>query len=442
MPPIEEPKERRRSNEPSEPQRTPAAAPAPAPAINQPNWAAPRKRSYRAWIILGVLGLAAIWYLATHRPAGDQTTGGRAGQDGPVPITPGTVAMKDVPIYLTGIGTVQAFNTVTVHSRVDGELNQIVFTEGQDVKEGDPLAIIDPEPFQTALDQAAGKQGEDQAQLENAKLDLARDTDLLNQKVISSQQFDTQKALVAQLEATVVSDVAAVASARVQLNYTTIRSPIAGRVGIREIDQGNIIHAADTNGLVVITQLQPISVLFTLPEQNLRQIHQQSPTGEGMQVVAVDRDDNTILDSGTIAVVNNQIDPTTGTIQLKANFPNPKYQLWPGQFVNARLLLMTRKNGIVVPAQVVQDGPAGSFVYVIQPDNTVQTRPVKVAQVDNNVALIDDGLKAGEKVVVDGQYKLRPGAKVTLPSATPGAHGGGGGGHQHSSPAASPASPA
>ncbi len=218
---------------------------------------------------------------------------------------------------------------------------------------------------------------------------------------------------------------AAVASARVQLNYTTIRSPIAGRVGIRQIDQGNIIHAADTNGLVVITQLQPISVLFTLPEQNLRQIHQQSPTGEGMQVLAVDRDDNTILDSGTIAVVNNQIDPTTGTIQLKANFPNPKYQLWPGQFVNARLLLMTRKNGIVVPAQVVQDGPAGSFVYVIQPDNTVQTRPVKVAQVDNNVALIDDGLKAGEKVVVDGQYKLRPGAKSScrqhLPERTAGA---------------------
>lgn len=431
MPPIEELKEKRRSTDPAEPQRT--------PAVIQPNRAAPRKRGYRAWIILGVLAIAAILYLATYRPAGDQTAGGRAGADGPVPITPGAAAMKDVPIYLTGIGTVQAFNTVTVHSRVDGELNQIVFTEGQDVKEGDPLAIIDPEPFQTALDQAVGKQGEDQAQLENAKLDMTRDTDLLNQKVISSQQFDTQKALVAQLDATVVSDVAAVASARVQLNYTTIRSPIAGRVGIRQIDQGNIIHAADTNGLVVITQLQPISVLFTLPEQNLRQIHQQSPTGEGMQVVAVDRDDNTILDSGTIAVVNNQIDPTTGTIQLKANFPNPKYQLWPGQFVNARLLLMTRKNGIVVPAQVVQDGPAGSFVYVIQPDNTVQTRPVKVAQVDNNVALIDDGLKAGEKVVVDGQYKLRPGAKIVLPSASPGAHGGGGGGHQHSSPAASPA---
>ena len=387
-----------------------------------------RRRGYRAWIILGVIAVVAGWYLATHRPA-EQGTAGHGGFEGPVPITPGVVQKKDVPIYLTGIGTVQAYNTVTVHTRVDGQIVKIAFTEGQDVKEGDTLAIIDPAPFQTALDQAIGKQGQDEAQLANAKLDLTRDTDMLAQKVISSQQFDTQKALVAQFQATVAADVAAVASARVQLDYTTIKSPIDGRVGIRQIDQGNIVHAADTNGLVVITQLQPISVLFTLPEQNLRPIHQQSLDGSGMKVLAVGRDDNSILDTGTVGVINNQIDSTTGTIQIKANFPNLKYQLWPGQFVNARLLLTTRTGGIVVPAQVVQNGPNGSFVYVIEPDNTAQMRPVKVAQVDNNEALIDEGLKAGEKVVVDGQYKLRPGSTVKAvepqgasPSGSPAHH--------------------
>jgi len=378
-----------------------------------------------------------VWYLATHRPA-DQTANGRAGFEGPVPVTPGVVQQKDVPIYLNGIGTVQAFNTVTVHSRVDGQLQKVLFTEGQDVKEGDILAQVDPAPFQTALDQASGKKGQDVAQLQNANLDMQRDTDMLAKKVISSQQYDTQKALVDQLAATVAADQAAIASAQVQLDYATIRSPLTGRVGIRQIDQGNIIHATDTNGLVVITQLQPISILFTLPEQNLKAIHQQSLDGSGLQVLAVDRDDNGILDTGSVAVVNNQIDPTTGTIQVKATFPNAKYQLWPGQFINARLLLMTRKDGIVVPAQVVQNGPDGAFVYMIQPDNTVQMRKIKVAQVDNNVALIDDGLKPGEKVVVDGQYKLQPGAKIKLPDAAPGGHSGGGGGggaHQHPSPA-------
>jgi len=417
MPPTEELEQARRKAEPTRVEVPPAPnpLPTPAPALAPVQTRQPRKRSYRAWAILAVIAGVAIWYLATHKPA-DSDAAGRAAE-GPVPVTPGVVAMKNVPIFLTGIGTVQAFNTVTVHSRVDGELQKIVFAEGQDVKAGGLLAIVDPAPFQTALDQAVGKQGQDAAQLENAKLDLQRDTDMFAQRVISSQQFDTQKALVAQLQATVVADEAAVASAKVQLDYSTIRSPIDGRVGIRQIDQGNIIHAADANGLVVITQLQPISVIFTLPEQNLRLIHGQSLDGAGMKVLAVDRDDDTILDTGSVAVVNNQIDPTTGTIQIKANFPNRKFQLWPGQFINARLLLTTRKNGLTVPAQVVQNGPDGAFVYVIQRDKTVQVRPVKVAQVDNNEALIDDGLKAGESVVVDGQYKLQPGSKVTLPQS-------------------------
>jgi multidrug efflux system membrane fusion protein len=413
-------------------ERPPAPQPALAPGA--------RKRSFTPWIVLGVAGAVVVWYAMTHRPAQTQP-GGRGAFGGPVPITPGVVQQKDVPIYLSGIGTVQAFNTVTVHSRVDGQLQKIDFVEGQDVKEGDTLAEIDPAPFQTALDQAVGKKGQDAAQYANSQLDLTRDTDMLAKKVISSQQFDTQKALVDQLQATVAADEAAIASARVQLDYATIKSPLTGRVGIRQIDQGNIIHAADTNGLVVITQLQPISVLFTLPEQNVKAIHQQSADGSGLQVIAVDRDDNSILDTGSVAVVNNQIDISTGTIQVKATFPNAKYQLWPGQFINARLLLMTRENGIVVPAQVIQHGPDGAFVYMIQPDNTVQVRKVKVAQIDNNVALIDDGLKAGEKVVVDGQYKLQPGAKIRLPDATAAGHqgaGAGAGAHHHPSPAGSP----
>jgi multidrug efflux system membrane fusion protein len=384
-----------------------------------PGTFSPRRSSFRAWIILILLAGVVIWYLVSHKAA-DQSAQTHGGFGGPVPITPGVVKQQDVPIYLTGIGTVQAFNTVTVHSRVDGQIVKIAFTEGQDVKEGDALALIDPAPFQTALDQAVGKQGTDQAQLTNAKLDLERDTDMLAKKVISSQQYDTQKALVAQLDASVAADIAAVASARVQVDYSTIKSPLTGRVGIRQVDQGNIIHAADTTGLVIITQLQPISVVFTLPEQNLKLIHQQSLDGSGLQVAAVDRDDNSVLDSGTVAVVNNQIDPTTGTIQIKATFPNAKFQLWPGQFVNARLLLTTRKNGITVPAQVIQNGPDGSFAYVIEPDGTAKVQPVKVAQVANNVALIDDGLTAGQKVVVDGQYKLQPGGKVLLPGQHPG----------------------
>jgi multidrug efflux system membrane fusion protein len=409
MPHLEELEEPRPKPEPAPVLSLPAVRAVPRPAS--------RKHPLRPWVILAVVTVAVVWFISAHRPADPAAAGAHAGFDGPVPITPGVAVMKDVPIYLTGIGTVQAFNTVTVHSRVDGELKKVAFTEGQEVKKGDVLAIIDPAPYQAALDQAIGKQGQDEAQLANAKLDLNRDVSLLQQRVISSQQYDTQKALFDQLSATVVADVAAVASARVMLDYTTITSPLDGRVGLRLVDQGNIVQTTDTNGLLVITQLQPISIVFTLPEQNLRQIHQQSLTGEGMQVLAVDRDDDTVLDVGQVAVINNQIDPTTGTIQIKANFPNSKYQLWPGQFVNARLLLTTRKNGIVVPAQVVQSGPNGSYVYVIQPDHTVQTRPVKVAQVDNNEALIDDGLTAGEKVVVDGQYKLRPGAKVIIPAA-------------------------
>jgi membrane fusion protein, multidrug efflux system len=301
-----------------------------------------------------------------------------------------------------------------VHTRVDGELQQILFTEGQDVKTGDLLAVVDPRPFQAALDQAIAKKAQDEAQLANAKVTLARNTDLLNKKVIDQQDFDTSKYQVDQFQAGVQADQAAIENAKTQLDYTQIKSPIDGRTGVRIVDFGNIVHASDQNGIVVITQMHPISVVFTLPEQNLQEILNQGGANGGLHVSALDRGNTTALDEGTLAVVDNEIDQTTGTMKLKATFPNPDLKLWPGKFVNARLILTTRKGAIVVPASAVQRGPQGTYAYVIKPDKTVEMRPIKVAQTEANLALIDDGLKAGEQVVVDGQYKLQPGSHVDL----------------------------
>ena len=328
----------------------------------------------------------------------------------------GKAEQKDMPIYLDGLGTVQAFNTVTVHTRVDGELQQVLFTEGQDVKMGDLLAVIDPRPFQEALDQAIGKKAQDEAQRANAKANYTRNTALLNKKVIDQQDFDASKYQTGQFEAAVQSDQAAIESAKTQLDYTQIKSPIDGRVGIRLVDVGNIVHAADQNGLVVITQLKPISVIFTLPEQDLQEILNQGAANGVLHVTAIDRGNVTPLGEGTLAVVDNQIDQTTGTVKLKATFPNDDLKLWPGQFVNARLILTTRKGAIVAPSSAVQRGPQGTYAYVIEPDKTVEMRPIKVGPIEANQALIDEGLKAGEQVVVDGQYKLQPGAHVELTS--------------------------
>jgi len=326
----------------------------------------------------------------------------------PVPVVTGKVLQKDVPIYLDGLGTVQAFNAVTIRVRVDGELKKIAFIEGQDVKAGDVLAQLDPDPFRAALAQV-------EAQLANARLDLQRDAEQLAAKIIAQQVFDTQQALVNQLAA-------AVNSAQVQLNYTTITSPIDGRTGVRLIDQGNIVHATDANGLVVVTQLKPISVVFTLPEQNLPAIQKERANGD-ISVVAVDRDNRTVLETGQLAVIDNQIDITTGTIRLKATFPNENLRLWPGQFVNARLLLTTRKNGLVVPASVVQRGPDGPYAFVVKDDQTVTIQPVKVGQIEHEEALIDEGLQPGREVVV-GQYRLQPGSKVkTAQAGKPSASG-------------------
>ena len=359
-------------------------------------------------LLLVVLGL---WGWRHHaRAAQNSSAAGRAGLQ-PVPVVAGRVAQKDVPIYLDGLGTVRAFNSVMIRVRVDGELKKVAFTEGQDVKTGDVLAQIDPDPFLAQLEQVEAKKARDEAQLANARLDLQRDADQLAAKIVAQQIYDTQKTLVDQLASQVKADQAAVDSAKVQLNYTTIVSPIDGRTGIRLVDQGNIVHATDANGLVVVTQLKPISVMFTLPEQTLPAIQKEHAAGD-IAVLAVDRDNRTVLGTGTLAVIDNQIDTTTGTIRLKATYPNDDLRLWPGQFVNARLLLTTRKGGLVVPASVVQRGPEGSYAFVIKDDQTVAVQPVKVAQIENGEALIDEGLQPGQEVVVDGQYRLQPGSKV------------------------------
>lgn len=380
--------------------------------------------------IIGTLVLVIAWWSFHHRASSDQTgsaatagTSGRRGGPraggGPVPVVAGKVEQKDTPIYLDGLGTVQAFNTVTVHTRVDGELQQVLFTEGQDVKTGDLLAVIDPRPFQAALDQAVAKKAQDEAQLANAKVTLARNTDLVKKKVIDQQDFDTSKYQGDQFQAAVQADQAAIEAAKTQLDYTQIKSPIDGRTGVRLVDVGNIVHAADQTGMVVITQMHPISVVFTLPEQKLPEILNQGGANGGLHVSALDRGNTNVLDEGTLAVVDNQIDQTTGTLKLKATFPNDQLQLWPGKFVNARLILTTRKDATVVPSSVVQRGPQGTYAYIIKTDKTVEMRPIKVAQTEANVALIDSGLEAGEQVVVDGQYKLQPGVHVELTTPQP-----------------------
>ena len=377
----------------------------------------PRSSTGKVALIMAVcaVGLGLLIWFVRHNTAGAEKKGPGAGrmETPPVPIVAGTVMRKDMPIYLEGVATVQAFNTVTVRARVDGQIEKVAFVEGQDVKSGDLLAQIDPAPFRTALDQTIAKKGQDEAQLANARVDLKRYADLLANEGVTQQQYDTQKALVTQLEATVKADEAAIESAKVQLDYTTIVSPLDGRTGIRQVDQGNIVHANDANGLVVITQLKPISVVFTLPAQALNRIRTES-AGDDLAVLAIDQDGTNVLARGKLAVIDNQIDTTTGTIKLKATFPNNDLRLWPGQFVNARLLLTVRKNSAVVPASVIQRGPEGAFAFVIKDDQTVDVRPVKVALVEQGEALVDDGLRPGEQVVVDGQYKLQKGSRVKI----------------------------
>src|ERR1700733_5081597 len=332
-----------------------------------------------------------------------------------VPIVAGTVTQHDVPIYLSGVGTVIAYNTDIVRAQIQGQIISINFTEGQTVHAGDLLAQIDPRPYQALIDQYTGNLQRDQAQLKNAEVNLTRYTTLGNKGWATPQLVETQQAQVGEIQAAIKSDQALIDEAKVQLSFTRLTSPIDGVAGIRQIDVGNIISPSTPNGLVVVTQLNPISMIFTLPEPVLPQIQQQQQKiSAPLKVLAYSQDDKLQLDQGVLGLVNNEILQTTGSIQLKANFPNQQHKLWPGELVNARLLLDTRHNGLTVPASVVQQGPNGAYAYVVNPDNTVAIRPVKVAQISDGQALIDSGLTANEQVVVDGQYKLQPGTRVRM----------------------------
>jgi multidrug efflux system membrane fusion protein len=328
----------------------------------------------------------------------------------PILVTTGIVEARDFPIYRTGLGTVQAYNTVTVKVRVDGEVEKVAFREGQDVQAGDLLAQIDARTYAAQLQQALADKARDEALLANAKLDLNRYSALAVKEFASRQSVDTQRALAAQYEAAIQHDQASIDNARVLLGYTTIVSPLSGRTGIRLIDQGNIVHASDAGGLVVITQLDPISVIFTLPQNDLPDIADAMRNGT-LTVVAYDQDNRVKLGEGRLELIDNQIDQGTGSLKLKATFPNPDKKLWPGEFVNAWLQLSASR-GSVVADSVIQSGPNGSFAFVVGPDSTVEVRPVQVASSHNGYSLVASGLKPGEEVVVDGQYRLREGTQV------------------------------
>jgi len=375
------------------------------------------------WLSAAILVVAACglaWYVE-HEPASSAASPAPSAIAPAIPVTAGVAETKNVPVYLTGLGTVQAFNTVVVKVRVDGQLDKVAFTEGQDVKAGDLLAQIDPRPYQAALDQAKAVKAKDEAQLENNRRDLQRSISL--REFATKQSVDTQSALVRQFEATIQGDQAAIESAQTQLAYSTITAPLSGRIGVRLVDQGNIVHANDANGLAMITQLQPISVIFSLSDQQLRNVSREMANGP-LKVIAEGRTDHQPLGEGTLALVDNQIDQSTGTIRLKATFPNEDHALWPGQFINIRLLLRTLQQVVTVPSTAIQRGPNGIYVYVIKPDSTAAMQPVSVGQMNDGTSVVEQGLQAGDKIVVRGQYRLQPGTRVQAGATAVSALGG------------------
>jgi multidrug efflux system membrane fusion protein len=377
------------------------------------------RRRHRS-VLIGVgallLLLAIGWVWLSRKPVSAAGAAGAHGAHGAVAVETAVAARRDVPVYLEGLGNVQAFYTAKITARVDGELQRIGFVEGQLVRKGDLLAQIDPRPMQAALDQAIGMQAKDTAQLDSAKRDLARYQLLAPQNLTSKQVLDTQQALVAQLQAQLQVDQAAIDNARTQLAYASITAPFAGRTGIRLVDPGNIVHAADTTGIVVVTQIQPIAVVFTLPEDALPQVNQALAAGS-VEVAALSRDDRTALDTGTLTLVDNEIDPATGTVRLKATFDNARNALWPGQFVNVRVLLQQRHDVVTLPTTAIEHGPQGLFAYVVRADSTVEARPIKTAEDSDGVTVVTDGLQPGERVVTSNQYRLQPGAPVSALAA-------------------------
>jgi multidrug efflux system membrane fusion protein len=387
-----------------------------------------------AVVVIGALGIGAyefrdLWLGTAERmlgrtptettaqQAGGQRNGGRrrgaSQSQGPVPVLTSVAKATDVPVYIDGVGSVKPLNTVTVRPQVSGKLVEIDFEEGQDIKAGTVIARIDDAVYKAALDQAVGKKAQDQALLDNAQLDLDRYQRLVQSSSGTQQQVDTARFQVAQYKAQVQSDQAAIESAQATLDYTTIKAPIDGRTGIRNVDLGNIVSSTDATGIVTLSQIKPISVIFSIPQQQLPQINAASASG-ALSVQAIAGEAQTVIDSGTLAVVDNQVDVTTGTVKLKANFPNDKLALWPGAFVNARLLVRTMKSVIVVPTAAVQRGPNGTFVYLLNPDQTVAMKVVKVGQQDDVQAVITDGVADGDTVVTTGFARLQEGTKVQV----------------------------
>lgn len=373
-----------------------------------------RIRKHKTWIGIVAAALLVIAWRGSHKPAVGATP--KIAQA--IEVETAAAGPADVPIYLQGLGTVQAFYTVTVTARVDGELQKVAFTEGQMVHKGDLLAQIDPRPNQAAYEQALATKTKDEAQLRNARLDLERYTQLEPQDLASKQTIDTQRALVDQLLAQIKVDQAVIDNARTQLDYTRIVSPIDGRTGIRLIDPGNIVHAAATTGIVVVTQVQPISVVFTLPEEELGAVGEALAAG-AVKVTTVSRDGGKVLDEGTLTLIDNQIDQPTGSVRLKATFANTRNTLWPGQYVDARVLVRTDKHALTIPDAAVQLGPNGPFTYVVKQDSTVEVRPLQLGESSNGLTIVTRGLAAGEIVVTSNQYRLLPGARVrpAAPSA-------------------------
>ncbi|HET7848110.1 MAG TPA: efflux RND transporter periplasmic adaptor subunit [Pseudolabrys sp.] len=328
-----------------------------------------------------------------------------------IPVTAGTAEAQDVPLYTEGLGTVQAFNLVTVKTRVDGQITQVFFREGQEVKKGDRLFQIDPRPYENALQQAEATKEKDEAQLQSAKLDLERFAQLLPQGFQTRQSYDQQKATVGQLEAALKADEAQIATARLNLDYSTIRSPIDGRTGQRAVDIGNFVQTSQNVALVTITETKPIYVSFSVPAEKLDEIR-KNQAQHPLKVIAYAMDDKTALTDGELTLIDNQVDVTTGTIRLKAQFANAGEPLWPGEFVNARLILSMQRNVVTVPAQTVMQGPNGAYVYTLDKDNVAKRKQVTVGTMEQGVAVIDNGLTAGERVVVEGQYRLTDGSKV------------------------------
>jgi multidrug efflux system membrane fusion protein len=381
----------------------------------------PRKKRSSArpiGILLVVAVLAGGFFVwrSTHKTPTTAAAGRRAGNGDanarvPVSVTP--AQRRDLPVYLDGLGSVEAFNTVTLKSRVDGQMMQVNFTEGQEVRKGDLLATIDPRPYEVALAQAQANLAKDQAQLADAKLNATRYDQLTKEGIVPQQQYDTQLALTHQIEAAVQGDQAQIDSAKLNIDYSHITSPIDGRVGLRLVDPGNIVHAADPNGLLVITQMQPIAVIFTLPEDSLPAVNSRMRSGLTLQVKALSRDNGMELASGTLLTIDNQIEQTTGTFRLKAVFDNRDRALWPNQFVNSRLLIDVKKNAIIIPVAAVQRGDQGNFVYRVNPsDNTAEVVPVTVGVTEGTMTSIESGLSPNDLIVTDGQDRLRAGARV------------------------------